>query len=116
MPSVSTLINPVLFGVPLIVTVFAAPSVTTSAIGSIPLGKFTSLIPVAEPPHLKVIGSMGSPTQTVCSSAGAVVWTNVGCALIVIVVTAENASSHSNSPASNISLLFWSLYLVVWSL
>ena len=57
-----------------------------------------------------------SPSQTVCSLAGAVVWTKVGWALIVTVVVAENAWSQTNSPASKISLSLTSLNLVVLSL
>ena len=111
-PWVSTLTKPVPFGIPSIVKVCAA----ASRVWFNPAGKFTNLIPVAEPPYLNVIGSILSPSQTVCSLAGAVVWTKVGWALIVTVVLPEYATSHTNSPESKMSLSFTSLNLVVWSL
>ena len=56
-----TLTKPVPVGIPLIVIVFEAASVAVAK----PPGIFTSLIPVAEPPYWKVIGSIAVPIQTV---------------------------------------------------
>ena len=67
-------------GIPVIVTVLAALSVAKFK----PAGTLKRLIPVAEPPHLNVIGSIASPLQTICCPKGAVVCTSVGWALISI--------------------------------
>ena len=57
---------------------------TLSTAVSRPPGRFTSVMPVADPPYLNVIGSIASPLQTICCPSGAVVCTSVGWALISI--------------------------------
>ena len=46
---------------------------TLSTAVSRPPGRFTSVMPVADPPYLNVIGSIASPSQTICCPRGAVV-------------------------------------------
>ena len=111
-PSVSTLTKPVLAGIPVIVTVLAPASVT----GVKPAGRLINLIPVADPPYLNVIVSIFSPSQTVWPPNGAVVWTNVGCALIVIDVTPEKTSQVNSPTSKTLLLLDESSYLVVFNL
>ena len=75
----------------------------------------TSLIPVAEPPYWKVIGSIAVPVQTVWPPKGAVVWTSDGCSLTLTCVAADKTSQEI-SPTSKTLLLLASLNLVVFNL